>query len=114
MASYGCPTPAGERHARSYTPVGEVASTLRAVCHGVHPARLGAVGALGHRDGVVLGGAYHHANLDGIGLGGALARAGALCGVWRLGPRRGGTAAAAGDGAGTAGPVGPLPPGGRG
>jgi hypothetical protein len=50
------------------------------VCDGVHPARLGALGAMGHGHGAVLGRTYPHTDLDGRWSGVALARAGALCG----------------------------------
>jgi hypothetical protein len=57
MARSGGQTDAGERHERSDTTVGWVASAVAGVGDSVHPARLGACGAVGHRDGAVLGSA---------------------------------------------------------
>jgi hypothetical protein len=114
MARYGGQTEAGERHERSDTTVGWVASAVAGVGDSFHPARLGACCAVGHRDGAVLGSADQHANFDGAWPGGALAGAGARCRVGRVGPRSRRTADAAGDRAGTAGPVGPRSSGRRG
>ena len=72
MARYGGQTAAGERHERSDTPVGWVASAFAGVGDSFHPARLGACGAVGHRAGAVLGRADQHANVDGAWPGGAL------------------------------------------
>src|SRR6266540_5515415 len=110
MARHGCQKEMGERHERSSATVGWVARAVERLCHGLHPARLGALCAMGHRYGAVLGRAHPHANFDSAWLGVALARAGALCRVWRLGPRRGGTDDKAVDRTGMASTLGLLPP----
>src|SRR5918994_4070022 len=76
-----------ERHGPSYAPVDLVVGAAEPVCLGLYPARLGALRAMGHRDGAVLGRADPDPDLDRSGAGVPLARPGTLCRVWGLGPR---------------------------
>lgn len=103
----------GERHGPGNTGVGVVAVPGERVCHGLHPAGVGARCPMGHGDGVVRGRTHDHADLDGSGVGVPLAGPGALCRIWRLGPRGGGTPNPPADRTGTASPVGPRPSGGH-
>src|SRR5262245_42555937 len=76
----------GERHGPGDTVVAMVAVPVERVCHGLHPAGVGALRPMGHGHGVVLGRAYPHPAPDSPGLGVALACPGTLCRIWRLGP----------------------------
>src|SRR3712207_9376662 len=71
----------GEHHGSGATTVDGVVVAVERICAGFHAAGLGALRAMGHGHGAVLGRAYPHSNLDRRRSGVALARAGALCRV---------------------------------
>src|SRR5829696_6244824 len=103
----------GEHHGSGATTVDGVVVAVERICAGFHAAGLGALRAMGHGHGAVLGRAYPHSNLDRRRSGVALARAGALCRVRRLGSRGGRTSNLPLDRPRTASPMGSVSSGRR-